>query len=1020
MKKGINLSAYVDAADVNAESEFQPLQNASNPKEQKVKRSDFPSDFVFGVTTAAAQMEGSAKEAGRGPSVWDYYVEKFPERIADHTNMFTAIDSYKRYKEEVKGLKDLGVDSHRFSISWTRILPRGTLSGGVNQEGIDHYNNFIDELIKNDITPFVTILHFDPPQALTDKYGGILNRSFVKDFKDYSKLCFKLYGDRVKNWITINEPWIMAKMGYDKGVGPPGRCSVQTVFPCTNGGNSATEPYIASHHLLLAHASAVKLYRKKFQEKQGGQIGICLVGQFVKPYSSSAEDKAAAKRIIDFELGWFMEPLVYGSYPKSMRRLVKDRLPNFTEKEKKMILGSLDFVGINYYTTRYGRNNPADPQTPISYSNDPLALVSITNANGTQIGPQAGGSRFVYSYPQGLQQLLKFMMKKYRHPKIYIAEHGITEAMDDKLRLSLQQLLKFMMKKYRHPKIYIAEHGITEAMDDKLRLSDALKDPHRIQSILRHLYWIKKAIKSGVNVKGYFHYTLSDNFEWGEGYIPRFGEFQPLQNASNPKELKVKRSDFPSDFVFGVTTAAAQMEGSAKEAGRGPSVWDYYVEKFPERIADHTNMFTAIDSYKRYKEEVKGLKDLGVDSHRFSISWTRILPRGTLSGGVNQEGIDHYNNFIDELIKNDITPFVTILHFDPPQALTDKYGGILNRSFVKDFKDYSKLCFKLYGDRVKNWITINEPWIMAKMGYDKGVGPPGRCSVQTVFPCTNGGNSATEPYIASHHLLLAHASTVKLYRKKFQEKQGGQIGICLVGQFVKPYSSSAEDKAAAKRIIDFELGWFMEPLVYGSYPKSMRRLVKDRLPNFTEKEKKMIMGSLDFVGINYYTTRYGRNNPADPQTPISYSNDPLALVSITNANGTQIGPQAGGSRFVYSYPQGLQQLLKFMMKKYRHPKIYIAEHGITEAMDDKLRLSDALKDPHRIQSILRHLYWIKKAIKSGVNVKGYFHYTLSDNFEWGEGYIPRFGLYYVDYKDNLKRIPKESAKWLPKFLKGEA
>nr|XP_028960113.1 furostanol glycoside 26-O-beta-glucosidase-like isoform X2 [Malus domestica] len=212
------------------------------------------------------------------------------------------------------------------------------------------------------------------------------------------------------------------------------------------------------------------------------------------------------------------------------------------------------------------------------------------------------------------------------------------------------------------------------------------------------------------------------------------------------------------------------MEGSAKEAGRGPSVWDYYIEKFPGRIADHTNMFTAIDSYKRYKEEVKNLKDLGVDSHRFSISWTRILPTGTLSGGVNQEGIDHYNNFINELIKNDITPFVTILHFDPPQALTDKYGGILNRSFVKDFKDYSELCFKLFGDRVKNWFTINEPWIMAKMGYDKGVGPPGRCSVQTVFPCTNGGNSATEPYIVAHHLLLAHSSVVELYRKKFQAK----------------------------------------------------------------------------------------------------------------------------------------------------------------------------------------------------------------------------------------------------------
>ncbi|XP_048445027.1 beta-glucosidase 24-like [Pyrus x bretschneideri] len=497
-------------------------------------------------------------------------------------------------------------------------------------------------------------------------------------------------------------------------------------------------------------------------------------------------------------------------------------------------------------------------------------------------------------------------------------------------------------------------------------------------------------------------------------------EFQPLRNASNPEELKVKRSDFPSDFVFGVTTAAAQMEGSAKEAGRGPSVWDYYIEKFPGRIADHTNMFTAIDSYKRYKEEVKNLKDLGVDSHRFSISWTRILPKGTLSGGVNQEGIDHYNNFINELIKNDITPFVTIMHFDPPQALTDKYGGILNHSFVKDFKDYSELCFKLFGDRVKNWFTINEPWIMAKMGYDKGVGPPGRCSVQTVFPCTNGGNSATEPYIVAHHLLLAHASVVELYRKKFQDKQGGQIGISLVGQYVMPYSNSAEDKAAAERILDFELGWFMEPLVYGSYPESMRRLVKDRLPHFTKEEEKMINGSLGFVGINYYSTRYGRNVPAKPQGPISYSDDILALALITNENGTQIGPQAGGSRFVYSYPQGLEQLLKFMKKKYQDPKIYISENGITEAKDDKLRLSDALKDPHRIQSILRHLYRIKKAIESGVNVKGYFHYTLSDNFEWGEGYIPRFGLYYVDYKDNLKRIPKESAKWLPKFLKGEA
>ncbi|KAK9926669.1 hypothetical protein M0R45_023884 [Rubus argutus] len=491
-------------------------------------------------------------------------------------------------------------------------------------------------------------------------------------------------------------------------------------------------------------------------------------------------------------------------------------------------------------------------------------------------------------------------------------------------------------------------------------------------------------------------------------------------SESNPEELNVKWSDFPSDFVFGVSTAATQIEGSAKEGGRGPSVWDKFVE-ISGRIMDKSNMFTSIDSYKRYKEDVKLVKDLGVNSYRFSISWTRILPNGTLSGGVNQEGIDHYNSLIDELIKNGITPYVTLLHFDPPQALTDKYGGFLNRSFVDDFKDYSELCFKTYGDRVKNWITINEPFIIAKMGYDLAVAPPGRCSVQAPenrIGCT-AGNSSTEPYIVSHNLLLSHATVVKLYRDNFQAKQGGEIGWSLVGQYVEPYSDTPEDKAAAKRILDFELGWFMEPIVYGDYPKSMIDLVKERLPRFTEEEKKLVKGSFDFIGINYYTTRYGKNVPASPAEPICYHNDALAKSETENANGVSIGPHADGSIYIFSYPQGLEKLLEFMKQNYQSPKIYISENGITEAKDDKQGLDEALKDPHRIQCILRHLYWIKMAIKNGVNVKGYFHWALFDDFEWGEGYLPRFGLYYVDYKDNLKRIPKESATWLPKFLKGE-
>ncbi|KAL6177603.1 hypothetical protein ACLB2K_049128 [Fragaria x ananassa] len=266
--------------------------------------------------------------------------------------------------------------------------------------------------------------------------------------------------------------------------------------------------------------------------------------------------------------------------------------------------------------------------------------------------------------------------------------------------------------------------------------------------------------------------------------VLKLKRFTSMHHRSVLEELKVKWTDFPSNFVFGVSTAAAQIEGSVKEAGRGPSVWDKFVE-IPERIMDKSNMFTSVDSYKRYKEDVKLVKDLGVDAYRFSISWTRILPNGTLSGGINQEGIDHYSNLIDELIKNGITPYVTLLHFDHPKPCQTSM-------MANDFKDYSELCFKTYGDRVKNWITINEPLVMGKMGYDLGVAPPGRCSVQAPQNKIErkDGNSTTEPYIVTHNLILSHATVVKLYRENFQAKQGGKIGWSLVGQYVEPYSDA--------------------------------------------------------------------------------------------------------------------------------------------------------------------------------------------------------------------------------------
>ncbi|KAB1217324.1 Beta-glucosidase 24 [Morella rubra] len=488
------------------------------------------------------------------------------------------------------------------------------------------------------------------------------------------------------------------------------------------------------------------------------------------------------------------------------------------------------------------------------------------------------------------------------------------------------------------------------------------------------------------------------------------------QRDSSCKEMYVKRSNFPREFAFGVATAAAQIEGSAKEGGKGPSVWDEFVEKFPGKINGSADMFTAIDSYNRYKEDAKLLKNLGVNFYRFSIPWTRILPDGSLSGGVDQEGIDHYSNLIDELISNGITPFVTLFHFDSPQALQDKYGGFLNHMIVKDFKDYCEICFKSFGDRVKNWITINEPNVIAVYGYEFGVAPPGRCSISGPAGGCPAGNSSTEPYIVSHNLLLAHATAVRLYKDKFKATQGGQIGISLVGQYFEPYSSSPEDKAAMRRALDFNMGWYIEPLVHGHYPRSMRYLVKDRLPTFTEEEKKLVKGSYDFIGINYYTTRYAKHLRVDPHAPPHYSTDSLTNLT-TDKDGVPIGPNPG--TFIYIYPKGLQKLLLFMKRSYKSPKIYITENGIPERSNDSLGLQKALKDPHRIRNTVQHMHAIHAAMKQGVKVEGYFYWTLFDDFEFQDGYSLRFGLYYIDYKDNFRRIPKQSAKWLRRFLEGK-
>ncbi|CAJ2654796.1 unnamed protein product [Trifolium pratense] len=447
--------------------------------------------------------------------------------------------------------------------------------------------------------------------------------------------------------------------------------------------------------------------------------------------------------------------------------------------------------------------------------------------------------------------------------------------------------------------------------------------------------------------------------------------------TTTPQVGSLNRNDFPKGFIFGTASSAYQYEGAASEGGRGPSIWDTFTHRYPEKIDDGKNGDVAVDSYHRYKEDVAIMKDMNLDAYRFSISWSRVLPNGKLSGGINQEGIDYYNNLINELLANGLQPFVTLFHWDLPQALEDEYGGFLSPLIIKDFQDYAELCFKTFGDRVKNWITLNEPWTYSRDGYANGEMAPGRCSSWLNPNCT-GGDSGTEPYLVSHNQLLAHAAV------------------------------------AAQRAIDFMFGWFMDPLTNGDYPKIMRALVKSRLPKFTKEQSKLVSGSFDFIGINYYASCYASDAPQLSNGPPSYLTDSLSQYSFER-DGKPIGINVA-SDWLYVYPKGIRDFLIQVKEKYNNPLIYITENGINEYDDPSLSLEESLLDTYRVDYHYRHLFYLREAIKAGVNVKGYFAWSLLDNFEWHKGYIVRFGMIFIDYKNGLKRYQKLSGLWFKNFL----
>ncbi|KAM4082571.1 hypothetical protein ACJW30_11G185300 [Castanea mollissima] len=460
----------------------------------------------------------------------------------------------------------------------------------------------------------------------------------------------------------------------------------------------------------------------------------------------------------------------------------------------------------------------------------------------------------------------------------------------------------------------------------------------------------------------------------------------------------LSRSDFPAGFIFGGASSAYQGLHFNMEKDLA------YGTLSPENILG----------------DIALMKEIGLDFFRFSISWTRILPKGKISGGVNQEGITFYNNLINELLSQGLKPFITLFHWDVPQALEEEYGGFLSQNIVDDYRNYVDVCFKEFGDRVKYWVTINEPNSFTIGGYVTGIEAPGRCS-NYIGNCTYG-NSGIEPYIVGHNLLLSHATAVKLYKEKYQESQMGEIGISVQSYWDLPKYQTVASIKAAFRGLDFRFGWFVDPIIFGDYPEIMRVLVGTRLPIFTESQSKMLKGSLDFLGVNYYTARYADDSTSSSSVNLSYTTDSLVNLTITLFNATAekdgipIG-QPTAADWLFVYPRGIRELMLYVKKKYNNPPIYITENGVDD--NDSLPIQKALNDSLRIKYYHCHLSNLLKAIRAGVDVRGYFAWSFLDNFEWESGYTLRFGITYVDYKNGLTRYLKSSAFWFKNFLQKE-
>lgn len=455
-------------------------------------------------------------------------------------------------------------------------------------------------------------------------------------------------------------------------------------------------------------------------------------------------------------------------------------------------------------------------------------------------------------------------------------------------------------------------------------------------------------------------------------------------------KTSVRRGDFPPDFLWGVATAAYQVEGAWDEGGRGPSIWDTFSHTLGNTF-NGDNGDDAVDHYHRYEADVALMSELGVGAYRFSISWSRLIPDGT--GDVNPEGVEFYRRLCMALLHNGITPAATLYHWDLPQALQDR-GGWPNPSSVEWFAGYAAKVKENLGDLVRIWSTLNEPWCPAFLGHSAGEHAPGMRDPGTAF-------------VVAHNLMLAHHAAINVMRKT-NTQDDDQLGIVLNLIPAWPGDESPASARAAAEVDAIQNGLFLGAVLDGQYPDEIRGLHHDH--GISEKidldRLKTALEPIDYLGVNYYNVNHIRHVPgARPMPAWPGSGD--AGFARPPGELTEMGWGVE--------PEGLTWMLERVSKLVPDLPLIVMENGA--AYPDEIQGSGSINDPKRIEYIQRHIEAVRDARDSGVNVAGYFVWSLLDNFEWARGYSKLFGIVHVD-RTTMERTIKASGRWYQEFLAG--